>query len=62
MSVTVQGITEEPPEPIYSPCVVALEPKIRPQHPIQGNIVMRNASSFVGKPKAEKFEIIKALL
>ena len=41
----VQAVTEEPPEPGYAPDGI-LEPKIHPQRPCRGNIVMLNGSSF----------------
>jgi len=43
--VTVQGVTEAPPEPVYQVKEI-FEPKIRPLRPFQGNIVMLNGASF----------------
>jgi len=39
--ITVQGVTEEPPEPVYAPGGM-LEPQIRLQQHIPGNMVMLN--------------------
>jgi len=44
-SVTVQGVTEEPPEPVYAPGGI-FAPQIRPQQPFRGSIVMLNGSPF----------------
>jgi len=43
--VTVQGVTEEPPQPVSAPGGI-FEPQIRPQQPFRGNIIMLNGSSF----------------
>jgi hypothetical protein len=49
-SVTVQGVTEEPPEPVYQTNEV-FETQIRPPRPFRGNIVMLNGASFFGMVK-----------
>jgi hypothetical protein len=59
--VTVQGITEEPPEPIYQ-VKEKFEPKIRPLRPFQGNIVMLNGASFFRTVKKGKLMVFKAWL
>ena len=59
--VTVQGVTEEPPEPIYQAREI-WEPKIRPLRPFQGNIVMLNGASFFCTVKKGKLTIFKASL
>jgi hypothetical protein len=43
--VTVQGVTEEPPEPVYQVKDI-FELQIQPPRPFQGNIVMLNGASF----------------
>jgi len=59
--VTVQGVTEEPPEPVY-------EEKrfwtadIRKPRPFRGNIVMLNGASFFRTVKQGKLTIFKASL
>jgi len=58
--VTVQGVTEEPPEPVY-PTADIFTPQILPQGPFQGNIVMLNEASFFGKVKKGKFTSFKPL-
>jgi hypothetical protein len=60
-SVTVQGATEEPPEPIYQVKDI-FEPKIRPPRPFQGDIVMLNGSSFFRIVKKWTLTIFKASL
>jgi len=59
--VTVQGVTEEPPEPVYSPCGI-FEPQIRPQRPFRGNIVMLNGSSLFRIVRKGKLKVFKASL
>jgi len=59
--VTVQGVTEEPPEPIYQVEDI-FEPQIRPLGPFQGNIVMLNGASFFREVKKGKLKIFKASL
>jgi len=59
--VTVQGVTEEPPEPVYAPSGI-FEPQICPQRPFRGNIIMLNGSSFFGTVKKGKLKVFKASL
>ena len=60
--VTVQGVTEEPPEPVYRKEEGIFEPQIRSQRPFRGNIVMLNGSSFFRTVKKGKLTIFKASL
>jgi len=60
--VTVQGVTEEPPEPVYRKEEGIFGPQIRPQWPFRGNIVMLNGSSFFRTVKKEKLTIFKVSL
>jgi len=55
-SVTVQGVTEEPPEPIYQAREV-FEPQIQPLRPFRGNIVMLNGAFFFQTVKKEKLTV-----
>jgi len=59
--VTVQGVTEEPPEPVYAPGGI-FEPQIRPQWHFWGNIVMLNGSSFFSTVMKGKLKVFKASL
>jgi hypothetical protein len=59
--VTVQGVTEEPPAPIYQVKDV-FEPQLRPQRSFRGNIVMLNGSSFFRTVKKGRLTIFKASL
>jgi len=59
--VTVQGVTDELPEPIYQVEDI-FEPQIRPPRPFQGYIVMLNAASFFREVKKGKLKIFKASL
>jgi len=59
--VTVQGVTEEPPEPIY-PEKKLWTADIRGQRPFRGNIVMLNGASFFRTVKRGKLTIFKASL
>jgi len=59
--VMVQGVTEEPPEPVYTPGGV-LEPQIPPQRPFRGNIVMLNGSSFLQTGRKGKLKVFKGSL
>ena len=59
--VTVQGVTEEPPEPLYAPSGI-FEPQICPQRPFRGNIVMLNGCSFFRTVKKGKLKVFKASL
>jgi hypothetical protein len=56
-SVTVQGITEEPPEPVYQVKDI-FEPKIRTPRPFQGNIVMLNGASFFRMVKKGRLRML----
>jgi hypothetical protein len=66
--VTVQGVTEEPPEPVYEEKKLWTA-DIRKPRPFRGNIVMLNGSSFFrtvkrGKPavfKPSLYDINKAI-
>jgi len=58
-SVMVQGVTEEPPEPVYQVKEI-FEPQIRPLRPFRGNIVMLNGASFFRTVKKEKLTVFKA--
>jgi len=60
-SETVQGVTEEPPEPIYQVKDI-FEPKIRPLRPFRGDIVMVNGASFFRIVKKGKLMLFKASL
>jgi len=59
--VTVQGVTEEPPEPVYPPEGI-FEPQIHLQRPFPGNSVLLNGSSFFRTVKNGKLTILKASL
>jgi len=60
-SVTVQGVTEEPPEPVYQVKDI-FEQKIRPLRPFRGDIVMLNGASFFRTVKKRKLTVFKASL
>jgi hypothetical protein len=60
-SVTVQGVTEEPPEPVYQVKDI-FEPLIRPPRPFRGDIVMLNGAFFFRTVKKEKLQAFKASL
>jgi len=60
--VTVQGVTEEPPEPVNSNDKGVFEPQIRPQRSVQGNIVMLNGSLFFWTVKTGNLTIFKSSL
>jgi len=60
-SVTVQGVTDEPPEPVYQVKDI-FEPKIRPLRPFRGDIVMLNGASFLRTVKKAKLTVFKASL
>jgi len=60
--VTVQGVTEEPPEPDYPPKEGIFDPQIRPQRAFRGSIVMLSRSSFFRTIKKGKLKVIKATL
>jgi len=59
--VMVQGVTEEPPEPVCSPDGL-FEPPIRPQRPFPGNIVMFNGFFFFQTVKKGKLTIFSTSL
>ena len=58
---TIQGVTEEPPEPVYQVKEI-LEPKIRPLRPCRGYIVMLDRAWFFGTVKNGRLSVCKALL
>jgi len=60
-SVTVQGVTEEPPEPVYQVKNI-FEPKIRPLRPFRGDIAMLNGTLFFRTVKRGKLTLFKASL
>ena len=59
--VTVQGVIEEPPEPVYQVKDI-FEPQIRPPRPFQENIVMLNGALFFRTVKKGKLTILEASL
>jgi len=59
--VMVQGVTEEPLEPIY-PVKDVFEPQMREQRTFWGNIAMLNGSSFFRMEKKAKVIVCKASL
>jgi len=59
--VMVQGVMEEPPEPVYQVRDI-FEPQIRPPRPFRGNIVMQNGTSFFHTVKKGKLTVFKASL
>jgi hypothetical protein len=59
--VTVQGVMEEPPEPVYQVKDI-FERKIRPLRPFQGHIGMLNGASFFCTVKKGKLRIFKPSL
>jgi hypothetical protein len=61
ISVTVQGVTEEPPELVYQVKEVFTR-QIRPPRPFQGNIVMLNGASFFWTVNKGKLTVFKASL
>jgi hypothetical protein len=60
-SVPVQGVTEQPPEPVYQVKEI-FEPKIRPIRPFQGNIVMLNGALFFRTVRKGRLTVFKASL
>jgi hypothetical protein len=60
-SIPVQGVTEEPPEPVYQVEEI-FEPQIRPPRTFQGNILMLNGASFFCVVKKGKLTVFKASL
>ena len=59
--ITVQGVTEEPPEPFYSPAAI-FDLQIRPGWPFRGNIVMLNGLSFFRTVRKGNLTVFKASL
>jgi len=59
--VTVQRVTEEPPEPVYQVKDI-MKQLIRPPRPCQGIIVMLNGASFFRTVKNGKLTVFKASL
>jgi hypothetical protein len=59
--VTVQGVTEEPPEPTYKEKKLWTA-DIRKPRPFRGNIVMFNGASFIRTVKQGKLTLFKASL
>jgi len=59
--VTVQGVTEEPPEPVHAPGGI-FEPQIHPQQPFRGNIDMVYGSSSFWTVKKAKLRVFKVSL
>jgi len=59
--VTMQGVTEEPSEPVDTPGAIC-EPQICPQRPFRGSIVMLNGTSFFRTVKKGKLKVFKASL
>jgi hypothetical protein len=57
----VQGVTEEPPEPVYQTADI-FQPKIRPLRPFRGDIVMLNGASFFRAVKKGRLTVLKASL
>jgi len=60
-AVTVQGVTDDPMEPVY-PERDVFEPQIRPQCPFLGNIGMLNRASLFRTVKKGRLTVLKALL
>jgi hypothetical protein len=61
ISVTVQGVTEEPPEPVYQVKEI-FEPQIRPPRPLGEDVAMLNGASFFRTVKKGKLTVFKASL
>jgi hypothetical protein len=60
-SVTVQGVTEDPPEPVYQVKKI-FEPRIRSPRPFQGNMVMLNGALFFRTAEQWTLTVFKASL
>jgi len=58
--VTVQGVTEEPPEPVHLQKEGVSKPQIHPQLPFRGSIVMLNGYSLFWTVKNGKIKVFKA--
>jgi hypothetical protein len=59
--ITIQGVTEEPPESVYQVKEI-FEPQIRPARPFEGNIVLLNGASIFRTVKKGNLTIFKASL
>jgi len=59
---SVQGVTDEPPEPVYFGSKGIYETQLCPQRPSRGYIVMRNGYSFFRTVKRGTLMIFKASL
>jgi hypothetical protein len=59
--VTIPGVTEEPPEPVYQVTEIS-EPKIRPLRLFRGDIIMLNGASFFRTDKNGGLTVFKAWL
>jgi len=57
--ILVQGVTEEPPEPVYSEKEEIFNPQIQPQRPYQSNWVKLDGWSFFRTVKYGKLTIFK---
>jgi len=60
--ITVQRVTEEPPEPVYFLSKGIFAQQIRPQRPFRGNIVMLSGSSCFRTVKKGNLTVFKASL
>ena len=60
--VMVQGVTEEPPEPVFPQEEGIFVPQIHPQRPFQGSIVMPIGYWFFRTVKLRKIKVLKASL
>jgi hypothetical protein len=60
-SVTLQGVTQETPEPVYQVKEI-FAAQIRPSRPFQGKIVMLNGASFFRNVKKGRLTVFHALL
>jgi len=59
---TVHGVMEGLPQPGYSPSKGIFEPRICPQQPLRGNIVMLNRCLFFRTGRKGKLRVFKASL
>jgi len=57
----VQGVTEEPPEPVYQAKEI-FGPQIRPPRKFRGNILRLNGASFFRTVKNGRLTVLKASL
>ena len=60
--ITVQGVTEEPPEPVYLQKEGVFQPQIHPQQPFRGNTVLLYGSSFFRTVQKGKLKVFKPSL